>query len=124
MTQYPSQVKALWVDHKEVIDYLFMSDYGLLIREQSVTNKVASPVKFAEYLSCGLPVLISENLGDYTSFVKANGCGQVIVSDNSFVIHHLTMEEREKNILLANIYFNKHSEINSEKYNQLLRILE
>jgi hypothetical protein len=32
------------------------------------TNKIASPVKFAEYLTCGLNIIISNNLGVYTDF--------------------------------------------------------
>ena len=47
----------------------------MLIRENTVTNQVASPTKFAEYLACGLPVIISDNLGDYSVFVETNGCG-------------------------------------------------
>ena len=50
-------------------------DYGILIRENTVTNQVASPTKFAEYLASGLPVIISPNLGDYSAFVETHHCG-------------------------------------------------
>ena len=62
----------------EVPKYLLAADYGLLIRENTVTNQVASPVKFAEYLACGLPVIISRNLGDYSEFVTKNNCGYLL----------------------------------------------
>lgn len=125
INQYPSKIKALWVNHGEVKNYLLMSDYGLLVREQTVTNKVASPVKFAEYLSCGLSVLISENIGDYSEFVKDNKCGYVINSAGSYSsLLPVSMEEREKNILLATTFFSKNSAINSKKYNALINVLE
>ncbi len=45
-----------------VPDWLAAADYGLLLRDGSVVNRVASPVKFAEYLAAGVPVMISESL--------------------------------------------------------------
>jgi hypothetical protein len=66
-----------WLREDEVRLYLGACDFGVILREPSVTNRVASPVKFAEYLSAGLPVIISEGIGDYSSFVKAHHCGVV-----------------------------------------------
>jgi hypothetical protein len=73
--QYPAQVKQQWLSHNEVRDVLASCDYGVLIRENTVTNQVASPTKFAEYLACGLPVIISDHLGDYSAFVEQHRCG-------------------------------------------------
>lgn len=79
--RFPKQVARKWLPHKEVQNYLSIGDYGILIRDENVTNKVASPVKFAEYLSAGLQVLISPNLGDFTELVKSNGLGKVISNE-------------------------------------------
>lgn len=76
--QFPEQVFFRHARPNEVPYLLIGADYGLLIREQSVTNEVASPVKFAEYLSCGLEVLLSDKLGDYSEFVRNNMCGYII----------------------------------------------
>jgi len=65
-----------------VADHLIVGDYGLLIRENSVTNQVASPVKFAEYLACGLKVIISEDLGDYTKLSSQKNWGYVYTDFN------------------------------------------
>lgn len=75
--QFKNRIKTAWVKPEEVKKYLLAGDHGILFRENSVTNQVASPVKFAEYLSCGLNVMISENLGDFSEFVKNNNCGTV-----------------------------------------------
>lgn len=73
--EFNDQVICKKVQPADVPYYLFAADYGLLIREESNTNLVASPVKFAEYLSCGLQVIISDKLGDYSEFVLNNNCG-------------------------------------------------
>src|SRR5207249_3408785 len=65
---FENRIIKRWVRPNEVRDLLLCADYGLLIREKSVTNQVASPVKFAEYLACGLQIIISEGIGDFTSF--------------------------------------------------------
>jgi glycosyltransferase involved in cell wall biosynthesis len=55
-----------------------MADYGILIRPNSITNSVASPVKFAEYLASGLQVLISDGIGDFSEFVVREKIGYLI----------------------------------------------
>ena len=80
--KYPEKMSKIWVKPNEVHRYLSAADFGILYRNQSVTNEVASPVKFGEYLSAGLKVLISENLGDYSEIVQKNNLGVVLNSSN------------------------------------------
>jgi hypothetical protein len=75
MQQFPEQVMLKHLDSNKVHEFLIIGDYGLLIRENSETNKVASPVKYAEYLSSGLKVIISSNLGDYTELSREKNWG-------------------------------------------------
>jgi len=70
-----------WVNHNEVFSYLKLADYGLVLREYSITNSVASPVKIAEYLSAGLQVIISDKIGDYSEIIQHNKLGLVIKED-------------------------------------------
>lgn len=70
--EFPKKVICKKVKPNEVPQYLLAGDYGLLIRENSITNQVASPVKFAEYLACGLKVIISNNIGDYSDLINKN----------------------------------------------------
>ncbi|MDJ0773835.1 MAG: glycosyltransferase [Mastigocoleus sp. MO_167.B18] len=76
--------------HDSVPQWLSISNLGLLIRRKSVVNTVASPTKFGEYLSCGVPVVISENVGDFSQIVseqdigliaRYNNNGKIIISD-------------------------------------------
>lgn len=75
MQLFKDKISVLFVEPQHVKDYLLISDYGILFREQSITNQVASPVKFAEYVNCGLKVMISEHLGDYSEFVMNEKLG-------------------------------------------------
>lgn len=52
------------VPHKEVKNYQMASDYGIIIRNDSLVNKVASPTKLFEYLSTGLKIVGTNNIGD------------------------------------------------------------
>ena len=62
----------------EMPDYLLMSDIGLLVRVPSVISEVASPVKFAEYLAGGVPVIAYPNIGDTQKMIDQNQVGIVI----------------------------------------------
>lgn len=63
------------VTHEGVFDLLQMGDVGLMLRDDSILNIVASPTKFAEYLLCGLPVITSDYVGDFSNAVKAYKLG-------------------------------------------------
>ena len=64
--------------HTEVPRFLRAADLGLLLREAHPLNEVACPTKFGEYVSCGLPVLISAGIGDCSRFVAENRAGVVL----------------------------------------------
>ena len=103
--EFKSRVFCCHVKPVEVQEYLLAADYGLLIRENTITNQVASPVKFAEYLSCGLPVIISDKLGDYSEFVVTNKCGYLlnkfqIEPINKSAIHKIAIDNFTKNVFL------------------------
>ncbi|MBC7553808.1 MAG: hypothetical protein H7257_07495 [Taibaiella sp.] len=48
---------------KEVGYALTACDAGILIRKPTLVNRVANPVKIAEYLAAGLPVIIEKGVG-------------------------------------------------------------
>jgi len=120
--KFNKQVQRIWVNHEHVQQTLQQADYGILIREQTVTNKVASPTKFAEYLSAGLQVLISPGLGDYSAFVAQHQCGQIIERDNKIQLQKTTATQRNHNLYLVNQYFTKAAQ--TEQYRALLKGME
>lgn len=73
-----SRLTVVSVLQHQVYDHLAAADCAFLVREPSLVNRVASPVKFAEYLAVGLPVLISEEVGDYSEQVQSNRLGMLL----------------------------------------------
>jgi hypothetical protein len=117
-SQFKERIFSKWVKPSEVRNLLLAADYGLLIRENSITNRVASPVKFAEYLSCGLQIIISENIGDFTGFVQQYKCGSLFNSE--FTLQNITYHTKTENNKLALNYFSKKSVEIKKNYKKLL----
>lgn len=114
--KFPDRLRQMWVSHDEVKEVLNAGDYGLLIRDKAVTNEVASPTKFAEYLSRGLPVIISEGIGDFSGLVKDKKCGYVFSEDFDFTqLTNVSGIEKRKFHDLAIQIFTKESHKDSYK---------
>lgn len=79
------------VDLVDVNKYLNASDLGLLLREDTLINNVASPTKFAEYLMSGLPVIISSAVRDFAHIIDKTKFG-VVVSG----LDEISLKEYEK----------------------------
>jgi hypothetical protein len=90
-----------------------------LVRDYSNTNRVASPVKFAEYLAAGLRVIISESLGDFSEFVSKNSCGVVLTEATDLSdLKKVSAEDRTRISNLTKTYFVK--SMYSEQYRKVL----
>ncbi|GEM_PF-2544253 len=72
-----------YVPHHEVPSYLCAADLAIMLRDVSPTNRVASPIKFSEYLCCGLPVVITRGIGDTERHLAAMGVGKVLPDMNT-----------------------------------------
>lgn len=120
--QFPDRVKKDWLSHADVPKVLAMGDYGLLIREESITNQVASPTKFAEYLCCGLQVLISPHIGDYSDLVESTELGRVIGKDTKQTLLLSPTDEAKKQQLhqLGNSRFSKGNY--KSEYKQIIQL--
>ena len=71
------------IEPKEIYNNLIHANFGLLIRENNLVNNVSSPLKFGEYLAAGLPVIISEGIGDTEKIVNTFKVG-VVIKNNDF----------------------------------------
>lgn len=118
LAPFRDRVILKWVAPNEVMQYLSLADYGLLLRQETTTNRVASPTKFAEYLAAGLRVLISPELGDFSEFTLQNECGQVITADELPTLTPVSEDERAHAHRLALNHFTKSA--HREKYSLLL----
>jgi len=85
-----------YIDIKNMNPYLNMADYAFLLREDEPINNQASPTKFAEYALTGLRIIISENVGDYTEYVKKENMG-IVYKNNKELIQQIK-EDKERGL--------------------------
>jgi glycosyltransferase involved in cell wall biosynthesis len=78
---HPNDFTILQVPHREVPGYLSAADVGVLLREDRLTNHVAAPIKFSEYMCCGLPCILSKNIGDTAQVIREGRAGIVLDSE-------------------------------------------
>lgn len=67
----------------EVPRYLCAADAGIAFYKPTFSRLATSPVKLAEYLACGLAVIINAGVGDSTSFIREHRLGAVVEDFNS-----------------------------------------
>jgi hypothetical protein len=118
--KFPERVFVFWVDPKDVFSYLNIADYGYVVREDSITNQVSSPVKIAEYLSCGLKILISKNIGDYSEMIEKNDLGYIIENYKTIYLEKVNISEKEKIISFYRSNLALYSDKISQRYLNLI----
>lgn len=64
--------------HKDIPRWMRAFHIGVLLRKKGPVNIVASPTKYAEYLSAGVPVLMTDCVGDYSEHVMRHHAGFVL----------------------------------------------
>lgn len=64
------------VPRKILVDYLHKSDVSIIPRVNHPALEVAFPTKFAEYISCGIPV-ITTKVGEIAKLTEKYNCGLV-----------------------------------------------
>lgn len=120
---FPGRVCQRWVEPSAVPSYLELADYGLLLREPTVTNAVSCPTKFAEYLAAGLDILITPDVGDLTAFVEEHSCGWVVREQEGLrPLLKRDGEARVRNMTLARDWFTKGA--HQDAYAKLVEWLE
>jgi glycosyltransferase involved in cell wall biosynthesis len=62
----------------EVASYLSASDMGIAFFKPGLSKLATSPTKVAEYLACGLPVIMNAGIGDSDKLVTDEGAGALV----------------------------------------------
>lgn len=69
------------VPHKEMKYYLRMTNIGIVIRDNNIVNHVATPTKIAEYLTSGVSILYSGDIGIINDLKNKTDGSQMICID-------------------------------------------
>lgn len=77
--QFPaSRVFVKSVEYEEMSKYYCAADFGILLRDNTSTNRVASPTKFGEYCMTGLKIIHNNTIGQVIRITGELGNGIVI----------------------------------------------
>jgi len=74
----PDDYRLCTCQHQEVVEFLCAADVGLLLRDRHPMNEVAAPGKFAEYVLSGLPIIMTDGIGDFSEAAKQAECACVL----------------------------------------------
>ncbi len=78
----PEDYCLITVKPEDIPAYLAATDVGLLFRMDNLfTQTIASPIKFAEYLAAGLPVVATKGIGDTERIINQYKVGVIIDAD-------------------------------------------
>lgn len=69
------------VPHKEMKYYLKLTHVGIVIRDNNIVNHVAAPTKIAEYLTNGVTLLYSGDIGVITDLKGKTDGSQIVCID-------------------------------------------
>ena len=65
-------------DRSRIPEVLGKFQYGFLIRRNDTVNLVSSPIKFLEYISCGVNVIMTDAVASYARIVEEYEIGSVV----------------------------------------------
>lgn len=91
---FPDFVFQTTLPPSSVHSALLQCDYGIILRANNITNRVASPIKIAEYLHAGLKVILSPNIGDYSDLLIQSGYGIIVKNPYEVQISKISAKER------------------------------
>ena len=69
---------VLSVPSADVPSYLSASDAGLAFIKSCLSKMASSPTKYAEYLGCGLPLVINQGIGDSDMLITQENTGVLV----------------------------------------------
>jgi glycosyltransferase involved in cell wall biosynthesis len=93
--------------------YLSAADVGIAFYKPALSRLATSPVKLAEYLACGLPVVINAGVGDSDTLISTERVGAVVRRFDeteyrevlSTILAMLDVEARQRSRKVAERFF-------------------
>lgn len=110
----------------EIVNELSKSDIGIIIRDSNILNKVASPLKVGEYLSAGLPIILTPNIGDYSRLIIESKLGCIVTmssinEDTDKIIKFISNYKGNREYFQRNAFlFGKKYFFGNDEYKRIL----
>ncbi|WP_143422720.1 glycosyltransferase family 4 protein [Halanaerobium congolense] len=57
-------------DYNALMERISKSTVGIILRDNSKVNKCSSPFKIIDYINAQLPIIMTQNIGDYNEILK------------------------------------------------------
>lgn len=92
---YPNVIN-IFVRHEDVPKYLNAADFGIIFRNNDVVNNTACPVKYVEYVSCGLPVIHNDSVFEIVDFIGNTKYSIPYTEKNFLDLHKFKLSANER----------------------------
>lgn len=90
---YPASVFSLRPEQMPA--ELHTGDVGLCLIKSSFAKTASAPTRFAEYLACGMPVIVTPGVGDLEAIVERHRVGVVLRGEDQAAIHAAAVALRD-----------------------------
>lgn len=88
--KFRNKINLVNVKETKLVEvFLSKMEYGFLIRDNILLNNVASPIKLAEYLACGVNPIMSDSLIDYKDLILKYKAGIILSESESVSVQAL-----------------------------------
>ena len=77
------------IPYEKIADYLSAGDIGILFIPSHPSQRYRCPIKTANYLACGLPYLITDNIGDESRLAVELDIGVILDENNPIFLEKL-----------------------------------
>lgn len=91
-----TKIRATSATLQEVPHYLNAGDVAMLLRAAGPASEVASPIKFAEYAMCGLPVVHNGSVAQVREFSERLGGANVLLRDQGDMDSLTPLDDTER----------------------------
>lgn len=91
----PGAFTVLRAEHADVPRWLSAADAGLALIRPAGCERGSSPIKVAEYLATGLPVVVTDGIGDASELVRGRAVGVVVRGFDDGALRELVDRLRE-----------------------------
>jgi len=90
------------VPYEELSEHISSADFGVMLVPSYPSQRYRCPIKTANYLACGIPYVITKDIGDDSDIALAEGVGVIINEAGEVQLKTFTERERLQEVVYKN----------------------